>query len=162
MSPHQRVLTAAALTVKSRRIRSARAVAAGSGDLGPLPRARCAAVAVGVRVARLGGRGGWHRRWGPPMLTGLANSISLLANVMSLGERRRPSMPRAGLTSQRVGQGAGAAAAAGGGACAAAGGGGGSGAGPPPGRGGPAEAPAATGSSPWPTPTAPTPPPTPA
>jgi hypothetical protein len=31
MSPHQRVLTAAALTVKSRRIRSARAVAAGSG-----------------------------------------------------------------------------------------------------------------------------------
>src|SRR4029453_13380936 len=110
MSPHQRVLTAAALTVKSRRIRSARAVAAGSGDLGPLPRARCAAVAVGVRVARLGGRGGWHRRWGPPMLTGLANSISLLANVMSLGERRRPSMPRAGLTSQRVVQEAGVVA----------------------------------------------------
>jgi len=33
MSPHQRVLTAAVLTVKSRRIRSARAAAAGSGTV---------------------------------------------------------------------------------------------------------------------------------
>src|SRR5215211_3954724 len=33
MSPHQRVLTAAALTVKSLRIRSARAAAAGSGTV---------------------------------------------------------------------------------------------------------------------------------
>src|SRR4029450_3624192 len=97
MSPHQRVLTAAALTVKSRRIRSARAVAAGSGGRGPLPRARGAAVAVGVRVARLGGRGGWHRRWRPPMLTGLANSISLLANVIRLGEGGGRGEARGGL-----------------------------------------------------------------
>src|ERR687898_564626 len=40
MSPHQRVLTAAALTLKSRRIRSARAAAAGSALDHPKPPAR--------------------------------------------------------------------------------------------------------------------------
>ena len=43
MSPHQRVLTAAALTAKSRRTRSARAAAAGSGWWS-LPPARSAAA----------------------------------------------------------------------------------------------------------------------
>ena len=56
MSPHQRVLAAAAFTLKSRRIRSARAAAAGSGTVvrvnrrGVRPRSPAARISRAMRL----------------------------------------------------------------------------------------------------------------
>jgi hypothetical protein len=67
MSPHQRVLTAAAFTATSRRIRSARAAAAGSGIVvrlhrrGRRPHKPAARISLATRFSRADGRGGEAR-----------------------------------------------------------------------------------------------------